>query len=116
MYHATTPSRAAGGLVAVAAGLAPLSFCLASVPALRFQITRAAITTSNGGAVFDVFEIVVEPDAELEGVTALDIQFQVHQALHKARTARRINSSPRAEPPADGDKDACNEAKRRRSE
>ena len=45
------------------------------------QITRAAITTSGVGAVYDVFEIMTEPGVNLEGVSALDIQFQVHQAL-----------------------------------
>jgi hypothetical protein len=57
------------------------AFALAAFPSA--QITRAAITTSHGGSVYDVFEIIVEPEAEAEGITALDVQFQVHQALHK---------------------------------
>lgn len=51
------------------------------------QITRAAITTGNGGAVYDVFEIMAEPSAGHEAVTALDVQFHVHQALYKWKTA-----------------------------
>lgn len=71
---------------------------------LPLQITRAAITTSEAGAVYDVFEIVVEPGVELEGVSALDVQYQVHQALYKWRMARG-NSS-----------DGSQETKRRRSD
>lgn len=33
------------------------------------------------GAVYDVFEILAEPGEDLDGVSALDIQFHVHQAL-----------------------------------
>lgn len=55
---------------------------------LPLQITRAAITTSHGGCVYDVFEIALEPNAETEGITALDVQFQVHMALHKYSSSR----------------------------
>jgi hypothetical protein len=60
------------------------------------QITRAAITTSHGGSVYDVFEIIVEPDAEAEGITAVDVQFQVHQALHKFGRAGRAAAAAAA--------------------
>lgn len=49
------------------------------------QIKRAAITTSGGGAVHDVFEITPAPGAEMHSVTALDVQLQVHTALHRHR-------------------------------
>jgi hypothetical protein len=54
---------------------------------LSVQIARAAITTSNGGAVYDVFEIIAEPSAGPEPVTALDVQFHVHQALYRWKSA-----------------------------
>lgn len=60
--------------------LSDITQALCSLP---LQITRAAITTGNGGAVYDVFEIIAEPSAGHEVVTALDVQFHVHQALHK---------------------------------
>jgi hypothetical protein len=63
---------------------------------LSMQITRAAITTSHGGSVYDVFEIIVEPDAEAEGITAVDVQFQVHQALHKFGRAGRAAAAAAA--------------------
>jgi hypothetical protein len=37
--------------------------------------------------VYDVFEIVVEPSAGHEQVTALDLQYHVQQALHRWKTA-----------------------------
>jgi hypothetical protein len=37
--------------------------------------------------VYDVFEIVAEASAGSEPVTALDVQFHVHQALHKWKIA-----------------------------
>lgn len=52
------------------------------------QVTRAAITTSNGGAVYDVFEIIAEPSLGHEPVTALDVQYHVHQALYKWKSAQ----------------------------
>lgn len=54
---------------------------------LWLQIARAAITTSNGGAVYDVFEIVAEPSGGHEPVSAGDVQFHVHQALYKWKSA-----------------------------
>jgi hypothetical protein len=95
------------------------------------QITRAAITTNHGGSVYDVFEIIVEPQAEAEGITAVDVQFQVHQALHKygrgrgAAAAAAANggatSSGRAGSPSgtsgSAEEGTCYDAnKRRRSE
>eukprot|EP00775_Hariotina_reticulata_P005994 gene5994-6232_t len=81
-----------------------LSDITSAIRSLPLQITRAAITTSEAGAVYDVFEIVVEPGLEMEGVSALDVQFQVHQALYKWRMGRG-NSS-----------DGSQEVKRRRSD
>lgn len=49
---------------------------------LSLEITRAAITTSHEGSVYDVFEIQAE---HASGVTALDVQCQVHTALYKHR-------------------------------
>lgn len=37
--------------------------------------------------MYDVFEIVAEASAGCEPVTALDVQFHVHQALHKWKSA-----------------------------
>lgn len=75
------------------------------------QITRAAITTSGVGAVYDVFEIAVEPGVDLDGVSALDIQFQVHQALlaHKYLRTKLEQAAN-----SDGSGQDC--SKRRRSE
>jgi hypothetical protein len=77
---------------------------LALLLLLYVQITRAAITTSEAGAVYDVFEIVVEPGVEMEGVSALDVQFQVHQALYKWRMG------------TGGSSDGSQDTKRRRSD
>jgi hypothetical protein len=46
------------------------------------QITRAAITTSTGGSVYDVFEIHYEPGSL---VSALDVQCQLHSVLYSNR-------------------------------
>lgn len=63
--------------------LSDITQALCGLPSL--QITRAAITTGASGAVYDVFEIVAESSAGQghNGVTALDVQYHVHQALHK---------------------------------
>lgn len=63
--------------------LSDITQALCGLPSL--QITRAAITTGASGAVYDVFEIVAESSAGQghDGVTALDVQYHVHQALHK---------------------------------
>jgi hypothetical protein len=51
-------------------------------PPLLQQITRAAITTSSGGSVYDVFEIQYEPGS---GITAMDVQYQLHSVLYAHR-------------------------------
>jgi hypothetical protein len=59
-------------------------------PSTPQQITRAAITTSKEGAVFDVFEIAAAADTAVaaapasateSAVSAADVQLQVQQAL-----------------------------------
>ena len=52
------------------------------------QITRAAITTSTAGSVYDVFEIHYEPGSP---VSALDVQCQLHSVLYANRIKMEQN-------------------------
>eukprot|EP00878_Enallax_costatus_P001639 GHUV01001791.1.p1 GENE.GHUV01001791.1~~GHUV01001791.1.p1 ORF type:complete len:387 (+),score=123.59 GHUV01001791.1:106-1266(+) len=90
-----------------------LSDITAALKGLPLQITRAAITTSGVGAVYDVFEIIVEPGVDLDGVTALDIQFQVHQALLAHRYLKNRMGDSAA---ANSDGSGQDTSKRRRSD
>jgi hypothetical protein len=76
-----------GGQLPRCAGAERTALLSCALHGFLLQITRAAITTGNGGAVYDVFEIIAEPSAGHEAVTALDVQFHVHQALYKWKNA-----------------------------
>lgn len=67
-----------------------LSDITAALQELPLRITRASITTSDAGAVADVFELAYEPgDGGLQGsqqVDAMSLQLQLQAALYRRRS------------------------------